>query len=390
MEKITRDSILELLNQEVAYPAVTIYMPTHRIATSPNITEDTIRFKNLIHRAVEMVKAEAKDRPESKKVAQELCDQLAQKSDDMSFWESRTEGLLICAHPGMMKMYNLPMDTDEYVGLDGQFHLAPLLGMLQDAREYYVLAIAQHNPMLYKGDEYGLELMDIGLPESVNAALNIDENNQQSEQQRSARGGSLNTIAFNGRGGARDPRENDLAMFMRIIDNTLNNKLDRSKPLILAGVDAEIAEYRSMSKYPNILQGAVSGNYSSNSHATDELFEKSYAVIREEVIEAGHRAAIDEYERLKGAERVAGTNKDIAEAAEQGRIDTLFVRMTRYTRDTIRDNMKAVTKLTFPDGEFAKTMNEMAIKVWRMSGRVVCLDYAEIPKESPMVATLRY
>lgn len=389
MQKITRESILEVLNQETTYPAVTIYMPTHRVATSPNISEDTIRFKNLIHKAVDIIKAEAGGKPESKKVAQELCAQLADKADDMSFWESRTEGLLICAQPGSLRMYNLPIDTDEYVGVGDQYHLAPLFGMLQDTQDYYVLALAQHKPALYRGDEYGLELIDAGLPESVNAAMNIDENNQQSEQQRSAGGGSLNTAHFNGRGGARDPRENDLAMFMRYIDNILSSKIDRSKPLILAGVDAETAEYRSMSRHPNILDGVVSGNH-SNHHSMDELFTKSYAIIREEVIDIKHKAAIEELERLKGADRVAGNPREISEAAEQGRVDKLFVRMTRYTRDTIRDNMRAVTKLSFPDMEIAKAMNEMAIKVWKMSGTVVCLDYAEIPQGQPMVATLRY
>jgi hypothetical protein len=385
MQKITRDSILKLLDQKVTHPAVTIYMPTHRVATSPNVTEDTIRFKNLIHEAVEMIQAESND----KKVAKALCSQLEEKIDDMSFWESRTEGLLICAQPDFLGMYSLPIDTEEYVGVDTQFHLAPLLGMLHDSKEYYVLALAQQNPILYKGDEYGLEMLDIGLPASINEGLNIDEPNQQSEHQRSAGGGSLNTSQFNGRGGARDPHDSDRMTYFYQIDRLLNANLERDVPLILAGIDSETVEFKAISKYPSVLQGTIAGNF-TNIKMKDGLFEKAYAIVREELVEAGHVEALEEYERLRGMSRVAGDEKQIIEAANMGRVDTLFVSMIQQTRDTIRDNMETVARLTFPDRDVAKKVNDMAMKVWRMSGKVICLDYARIPKGAPMVATLRY
>ncbi len=48
IEQITQTALTELLEAVPQSPAVTIYAPMHRAATPPNMTEDQIRFKNLV------------------------------------------------------------------------------------------------------------------------------------------------------------------------------------------------------------------------------------------------------------------------------------------------------------------------------------------------------
>lgn len=385
MQKISRDTIQALLDID-ATPKVTIYMPLEATASPPHITENQIRMKNLINSAIDALDTLA----DNSGLHNELRTFLEDHIEDLEFWKAQSRGLLLCAAPGTMELFQLPIDTEEYVVVDETFHLAPVLALLQDAREYYVLSLAQQNPKLFEGDMYGLAPSTITLPETMRVALGIDEPNQQSENQGSATGSSLNTGWFNGRGGARDPQDADRLRYFHIIDKLIAAKADRSKPLILAGIDAETAEFRDISKYPRILAKPVSGNHADT--RLNELFAKVQPIVHEELIAPEHAAALEEYERLSGAnpDRVAHDTKSITTAADQGRIDKLLAMMARHTTDTVQDKVGSVLRITFPDAEKSKTLNNLATKVWQMSGKVFSLLPHEMPNGAPMVARLRY
>ncbi len=309
---------------------------------------------------------------------------------DQNFWEHQSDGLLVCASAGQFRMFSLPIDTEEYVAVDDSYHVAPVLGILNDMQEFYVLSIAQHNPKLFKGNLYGLEDAGLELPGSVHAGLNIDENNQKSEQSQSAGGSSLNTAGFNGRGGARNPQEEDRMMFFRMIDKMIHDKTDTSLPLILAGIDAEVAEYRAISKHPQILEGSIAGSF--RDAKPHDLFEPALAIIHQDVLQPHEEEAVAVFERLRGSNplRVASNPEEIEAAAAAGRVDTLLMCMRRYTTDTVRDNKNAVMRITFPDKKLRNTANLLAQTVAKMSGKVINLDDRLMPHGASMAAILRY
>jgi hypothetical protein len=385
VQKLTHDSIQQLLANE-ATPKVTIYVPLEASAAPPNITENQIRLKNLIHKAISELPATG----ETAGLHKHLNDFLNKTQEDLEFWKDKSHGMLLVAAGDMLELYNLPVDTEEYAAVDDNFHLAPVLALLGDDRKYYVLALAQQNPKLFLGDMYGLEHIDAGLPANMRVGLGIDEANQQSENQGSASGSSLNTGWFNGRGGARDPQDTDRLRFFHMIDKQLSNKLDRNIPLILAGIDAETVEYKHLSKYPKIMNGTISGNHTET--RTEELFDKARMIVQKELVSPEHEAAREEYERLQGAnpDRVARGEEHILEAAKQGRIDKLLAMMGRHTTDTVQDNNHSVFLITFPEPKSSKLLNKLAMEVWQMSGKVVSLLPHEMPNGDMMVARLRY
>jgi hypothetical protein len=389
MDYISRQA-LKQLRQEQQPPMVTIYIPTHKTASPPHMTEDQIRFKNLIHQAVEQLGK----RPEAAagQLSKQLCAKLDGLLQDQTFWEHQTESLLLCAAPDMLVMYHLPIDSEEYVAVNDHFHLAPILGLLNDAQEFYVLAVAQHKPTLFKGDMYDVRPTDIALPKSLEAGLNIDEMNQKSEQGRSAVGSSLNVAgSFNGRGGAKDPSQDDRLRFFRMIDHLVLDRVDRSLPLILAGIEAETTAYRSISRYPHLLQETIQGNFTGgNPH---DLFEKAMAIVRKEIIEEMHHEALDRYERVRGAnpERVATDTETAEAAAEQGRIDTLIISNCRYTTDTVRDNTEPVLEIAFTDpDEVNHFVNNVALQADSTSSRILNIPRGQMPDGKPLLAILRY
>jgi hypothetical protein len=386
IQNITREAVETLLANTTPNPAVTIYAPMHTTASPPHISENQIRLKNLIHKACEKLEKSE----ENLHFARSLYELLDAVYDDLKFWEAQTPGLLICARPNRTQLFHVPMDTEEYVAIDENFHLAPVLAMLHEDRDFYVLTVTQHMPRLFQGNRYGMHALDVQLPISVQAGLNIDESNQKSENQGSATGPSTNTGWFNGRGGARNPQEEDRVRFFRKVDAIAYNAIDRTLPVILAGIDSEIAEYRTISKLPKVLEEAINGSHSDAK--PDDLFEHAWQIIEHEIVHPAREAAIEEYTRLEGAnpDRTARDEKSIEEAAEQGRIDKFMAMMGRYTKDSIRDTRVAVDKITFPEPELSRKVNKLALKVWQMSGTVINLLPTEMPHGAPMVARLRY
>jgi len=387
VEELSREAIRGLLKQAPKAPAVTIYLPTHRAATPPHMTEDQIRLKNLCTKAITILK----NRDDGHSLRQILTDKLEELLSDPAFWENQTEGLLICARPSVFRMFNLPVETEEYVAVADHFHLAPIFGVLQDMQKYYVLVLAKHHPRLLVGTMYGLEPTDITLPESLEQGLNIDEAPQKRELQGSSVGSSMGTSGYNGRGGAKNPVNDERLRFWRMVDRAITSKADPKLPMILAGVASELSEYRAVSHYPNLTERAIHGSF--NGTAAHDLYEPALKIIRKELLNPAHDDVIAEYKRAKGQapELAARDVAAIADAAQKGRVDKLLLADIRYTTDTVRDDTVAKPVLTFPPEESAQAVNDIAYQIWNSGGQIVDIEKTHMPERGAlMLATLRY
>lgn len=388
IQKLDIDRINRLVDESGRGAHVTIYLPTHKAASPPHMTEDQIRCKNLMRAASSTLR----DNNQSQ-LADFLDRKHAEMLEDKSFWEHQLYGLLICARQDDMQLFYLPIDTEEYVSIDSVYHLAPVFGLLHDAHDYYVLAVSQHQPRLLKGNMYELVDAGIKMPDNLETALQIDEMNQKSEQQRSAKGANGNIGgSFNGRGGAKNPAEAERQRYWRILDELIREQVDTSLPLVLAGVESETVEFRNVSNWPKLLDGTITGNHSSDN--PNELFDEAKAIVSRELDEQDHEQAVEHFEMLQGANaaRTADTFDAIEDAASQGRVDTLLVGTVRHTTDTVRDNNNEVPVLSFmEDARQNRLLHEVAMEVWKTSGQVINLEQ-DSPElgHKPALAALRY
>lgn len=360
MQDIDKSILRELINTKTE-PAVTIYVPMHVSAAPPHISENQIRLKNLMRRAAEKVRHEYKH----SSLPASLEKAVSQLHDNLGFWEEQKPGLLICASESQIQMFHLPIDTEEYVAIDAHFHLAPVIGLLHDEHEFYLLALAQHDPKLYKGSLlYGLEPVRARLPANPKEALSLDETKKSTE---------------------------DRVRFFRLLDKAVSNAINDRLPLILAGTETDVAEYRELSRYHYILNEAIHGN-----HALDNprlLFEMAARIIRCEIVAPEHRSIANEYRQINGAnpDKTSHDPASIIEAAEEGRIDKLLTRLSRQTADNVQDSDKDMPRITFPQSESDnKQLNEVALSVWNTSGMVLNLQPDEMPEATLMAARLRY
>jgi hypothetical protein len=385
MEYIGKSAVKELLNETVS-PKVTIYLPIHLSAAPPHITENQIRLKNLVTRA----QSQLPKHGEGKQLSEELGGMLEKYQQDLTLWEEQTPGLLICASPGNLHMFHLTLETEEYVGVDDQYHLAPVLGLINDTRNYYVLVLAQKEPKLFFSDTLHIEPSYFGLPNSAKDALGIDEANQKSEQQASAGGAGSGRNSFNGRGGAKSPVSSDRERYFRLIDRMANQKLERSLPILLAGTETDIALFRQTSTYPKLMEAELHGNFTNGQ--AKRLLSLANPLVRQELIEPEHLTAIRRYEQLKGSNnnQVATDPDKVREAARSGRVETLLASLLQKTSDTVQDSIDDVLRITFPPVELFRSLNQLALDVWHAQGQVLCLVPQEMPTRSRVAASLRY
>jgi hypothetical protein len=356
MTKVTTESINQLHTNALS-PAVTIYLPTHRAATPPHMREDELRFKNLAEKASDILNNIDKHDPFNFTFAAQCAGLLKNEL----FWEDRTEGVLVCASPGQFDVYDLTMPTDEYVAVDHHNHLTPVYGLIEDMTPFHVLAITQDGAFLFAGDDYNLELVEHELFLNPHHAKN-ETHIYEAERHRYFKG----------------------------VDESFFAKSDKKLPLILAGVNADVAKYRSLSNYPRILDQYITGSYGSES--AHELFPAGVRIVDEQVVEAKHQEKLADYQRLKheNSELASDEVANIKDAAEKGRVDTLLIGMSRSTMDTVDDSVEPAKKIIFPDEIESQAVDYLARMVWSQQGHVINIHEDQLPGSSLLYALYRY
>ena len=389
MNKVTRASIERLMQQPLTTPVVSLYMPTHRAPTPPHIQEDQTRFKNLLREA----KAQWQILT-NKEVSSEIKSQFEALLDDQLFWQQTTEGLAIFITPGQyIEIFHLPMECEEHITIGDNFDVAPLLVLQAYDQPYYMLRIAMHDASLLKGDMYGLEPVAIDFPKSPEDALNIDEMFSGSNTIRTNGGpaGSRNTTSPHGAGDSQGAGTEERLQYFRIIDNMIitSRDYDSSLPIIIAGTDNEAGDFCKLTKMNHVVTEHIQGNHSAT--ALRELHDMAWPLICKHVTEERAKSTVQRYQESIAASKSSDDQQAIDEAARQGRVDTLFVRMIRRTRDSISDAVHHESPiLTFGSGSEQAHIAQLVRNVFNQGGKILGLEPDLMPAKVPVAAIYRY
>ncbi len=379
MNILSNQSITALLSEKPTSKAITMYVPTHRVSTAKSVKEDQIRFKNMSNAVLE--KLEGGDNSKLITYFQEQRDALM---NDNKKWNNMSKGLLICVTADTFQYYHLPIDCDEYIAVDDTFHLFPMYGLLESNQEFTVLVLSQKNPAVYDGNQ--LELVEsLELPKDLETAIDIDEMHQKSVQHHSVDSGN---IQFHGHGGGKDTGHEELLQFFRIIDGIVTTKSDTDKPLLLVGSPRDIHEYKSITKHPHIMEQSVHANLVNT--PVHEIHDACWDVITEAIIEPQTATALTSLHEVQGSspDKATSSMSNIEKAAESGRVETLFLPITKMTTDTVRNNKDQVQKIVFPEKLQSRQLDKVAKATWQQSGKVISVDVSKLDAQA--AAILRY
>jgi hypothetical protein len=242
---------------------------------------------------------------------------------------------------------------------------------------------------------YGVQPVEIELPESPEAALNIDElySNSRTERAWGGYGPGNPSSGSHGQGDSRQAGSEERLEFFRIIDDTilLSGQVNSGLPLLIAGSEGEISEYRECSHHKHLLDSSLSGNYTRTSGVKpQDLQARAWTIIEKELGKRRRVNAAERFSELRGTQRSSAELANIREAAAAGRVDTLLVGMLTITRDTVRDDEDPLTKLIFPEGYEEDGLEVCSRSVHDQGGKVMALLQEEMPEGAVAAAIYRY
>jgi len=377
MSLLTRDALRQLL-QETKAPCVSLFMPTHRHA--PEADQDPIRFKNLLRKARERVDVG----PAA--AARELLEPLEQLAGSSSFWRHQMDGLAVFRSPELLEHYLLPEPAPERLVVADSFHIKPLLKALQSNRRYHVLTLSRERVAVYEGTRTALHAVDLRrLPGSLREALGIEEE-EPHLQYRTLRAGASAPI-YHGHGLPDAARKDELRRFLLAVDKALAEErlADEGVPLLLAGVGYYFPIFREVSRYPQLAEEGVEGNFDTASPS--ELHARTWPVAHR-IFERRVDEALAEHEEAQGRATATVDVAAIGRFMVEGRIRRLLTADGAEVRGRLDAETGAVERDEQAEGD--DVLDDLAEGVLRHGGDVIVVPEERMPTRSPVAAILRW
>lgn len=249
--------------------------------------------------------------------------------------------LVPCSDPQSMKVLGLNFRPEPMVSLGDHYTVAPLLRLFASDRPRTVLALADNSLRLFKGTARQLELVD--LPESFPSnreqsmrferASGLDP--KHSTQHRMGPG-----MASHGAGPKESVEAEFSKRYYREIGQALSGTLVEGETILLAGVHDQIALFRRVNADLPLLFSEIAGNYEGQ--PSEILRDKALAALSE-VERAEMRLAVAETREL-GSDWWATNIDPCRQAAQAGRVQTLFVNEVSLTEPTMQELVLEVLK----------------------------------------------
>lgn len=363
-------------------------MPTQK--AGPDTRQNPIRFKNLIRAAEERLDAMEIRHTEALEFLQPV-----HKLDTSEFWENQDHGLVIFKSPKVFRYYCLPIEFSELVVVSEQFHLKPLLQLINNDGKFYILALSQQDVRFFEGTRYSVKQVEVELPKSMDDALQYDETAKEGQFRSSTSAGTTNAAvqagSFHGQGSPdRDDIKQDLLQFFNIIDAALHEKLRNQKaPLVLAGVEYLLPIYKEANTYQHVTVEGITGN--PETLHPEELQHQALPIVEPLFLQA-EREAMELYQELAGAdtEKASSDPQEVIAAAYYQRVDSLFVPVGQQLWGKFdRENMTAnIHSEPEPDDE--DMLDFAAIHTLLNGGKVYAVEPEKMPSGASAAAIFRY
>lgn len=322
MTPFTRHDLAEL-NASDYDTAVSIYQPTHR--AGPDTRQDPIRLGNLLDDARRSLVERGLEESE----AEGILAPARRLVDDHDFWQHQSDGLAIFLAPEFARVYRLPITFGELSFVADRFHITPLLPLVTGDGQYFVLAISMNRVRLFEGTRHALDEIDLesDVPAGLADAVGHDVE-QRALQFHTGTGGAAGqagsrAAVFHGQGAGSDDEQAEIEQYVLRVDKAITKMLDSpAPPLVLACTEPIRGEYRKLSAYPNLVDDDVEGNHDETS--ADELHRQAWPVV-ERLFRSEQEKRRSRLEELSGTDRTCKGPVEILRAAQQGRVDTLFI-----------------------------------------------------------------
>ncbi len=375
---------LKRLTEKPEPPCISIFLQTHR--SGKEVERDPIRLKNLLRQAREHLLAGGH---RATKV-REWLEPAERTFTKEFFWSHQSDGLAVFLSPSGIWHYGLPMDFRELVVVSDQFHVKPLIPLLNEDGRFYILALSQNQLRLFQGTHYSINEVRLkGTPHSLAEALQYDDPQKQLQlHTRAPKGKRGQAAMFHGHGVGTDDRKDRILRYFQLIDASLHKFLRNQRaPLLLAGVKYLLPIYREVNSYPHLMKECIGGNVEELSKA--EIHKRAWKKVRPRFQRAQKEAAA-QYLELAGSGRTSDDINQIVEAACQGCITAVFLASSVQMWGRVNPDTQMVYWHEKAKPGDRDLLDFIALQALLTDGKVFVVHPDQVPGGEPLAAILRY
>ena len=360
-------------------PCVSVYMPTHR--SGRETLQGPVRLRNLIRTA----HGELSGSDVDETVIVDLLAPLESLVDDHGFWQHTADGLVLFSSPGRFERYRVSVPLAEEVVVAASFRVRPVLSVMSRDETFYVLSLSQNEVQLFEATRSAMTMLDLGATAtSMDEALALEDPERQLQFHSTGGGG----VEFHGHGAGAELDKGAIQRFLRAVDRGVCERLgDADEPLVLACVDYYLPLFRSVTRYPNVIDKAAAGNPEHRSPI--ELHADAWRLIasRNRGVD---NTGLDRYRAGVSAGKTVSAIADLVTRAREGRIDTLLVTDVppvwgRVAPDT--GTVSTSQRLSIDDEDL---IDRAVFDTIANGGEVFVTDVATLGTDTGAAATLRY
>lgn len=399
-----RPSTLNELAEIEGDRCVSLFMPTH--ATGTETRQDPIRLGNLLDQLHDQLKSQGMRRPDVEALLKPAKDAASRPG----FWQFQGASLAIYLADEVLRMLRLPEAVDESVTVGPHFNIKPLLGSLASSEPFYVLALTKEQARLYRGtrtdlEEIQTEFFPLAAEEIVGVREpHADLQHHTGKPPRGGRGdrgfrSDSGQANYHGHGEGELKIEADLMhYFKEVAERVADFLYGDETPLVLAADVSIVGWYRR----EHLRGRLVESDHVESPDALKphEIRERAWQIAAPS-LEADLSELLDRFGTAAAAGKAAQGYDEVAAAAAQGKVDTLFFdpRATQLgwlsdggTKAHLVDSAEAAEA---QEARVEDLVNRAIIDTLRGSGRAIPLaaargrdDRGADPK--PPKAILRY
>jgi len=271
------------------------------------------------------------------------------------------------------------------------FQLRSLIPVFHDAHEFYLLALSQQRTRLLHCTATTSE--EIPFPKDTPASLGDSRYSDKPDHQADKMGiagpghGAMKGV-MSGVSTEADRQPEYIHNFFNTIDKAVNAVAkEHPLPLVMVGVESELAIYRNVNTYPLLAQTGVLG--SPDHYEGREMYTRALRALSTFVPPAMQKT-IDELDKLIGTGHASVHAADIVKAAHEGRVAHLFLQSTAEYLGTFDEARGKTSHHAATESDRHDLMEDATRQTILHGGQVSVVTGKQMPNGVPVCAVYRY
>lgn len=272
-----------------------------------------------------------------------------------------------------------------------RFDLRTLMAIAAAQRSFYILALSQRRTRLLACTHDSSEEVPLGegIPVSLEESMQTRKPDHTLKNMNTAgpSSGSSKGV-MSGTNTDREDKDEYMLHFFQALDRGVVNVLkDPSDPLVIVGVEHELALYRRVNTYTKLVEPGVHG--APDGLEGGEMHRRALEILdghfREPAVEL-----LRDFDKKIGTGHASAHVQEIVAAAFEGRVSHLYFQSSaQYTGsyDRVRQRVKHADEV---NGDATDLIESAAMETLLHGGQALMVDGSVMPNGVPVCALFRY